>query len=133
MACREDIQQLLSERGVDVSLPWFEDSSRLPLEAFDNKCYEQRSPKEWLALSTLEAPLGALALWRDPDSGRGYWRKAVVLLYDERSEKYEVQYEEKEPTDQGGRRGLMEFLPRLRVMFRGEDPEAGWASEPIYI
>lgn len=28
-----------------------------------------------------------------------------------------------EPTDAGGRRGMMEFLPRLRVMFRGEDPE----------
>lgn len=30
---------------------------------------------------------------------------------------------EAEPTELGGRRGMMEFLPRLRVMFRGEDPE----------
>ena len=28
----KDIQKLLTERGVDVSLPWYEDASPLPLE-----------------------------------------------------------------------------------------------------
>ena len=115
----------------------------------------------------MERPLPALALWRDPADGTGYWRRAVVLQYDSAGEKFEVQYEEilenlcqpgwirvdlggwngllaaipspcllqilhivwrclaqeAEPTELGGRRGMMEFLPRLRVMFRGEDPE----------
>ena len=28
----EDIQRLLTERGVDVTLPWYEDKSPLPIE-----------------------------------------------------------------------------------------------------
>mmetsp|Transcript_87057 Transcript_87057/g.177869 ORF Transcript_87057/g.177869 Transcript_87057/m.177869 type:complete len:989 (-) Transcript_87057:358-3324(-) len=125
----QDIQKLLIERGLDVTLPWYEDISPLPLSVFDNRDYDLRSPFEWLALAKdpetgEERPLPALALWRDPADGTGYWRRAVVLQYDSAGEKFEVQYEEAEPTELGGRRGMMEFLPRLRVMFRGEDPEA---------
>lgn len=43
---------------------------------------------------TMERPLPALALWRDPADGTGYWRRAVVLQYDSAGEKFEVQYEE---------------------------------------
>lgn len=125
----QDIQRLLTERGVDVTLPWYEDKSPLPIEAFDNKDLDLRTPLEWLALGTnpdtgrYEKPLPVLALWRDPENGVGHWRRAVVMQYDSRVEKFEIQYEDAEPTDAGGRRGMMEFLPRLRVMFRGEDPE----------
>ena len=116
----QDIEQLLIERGVDVTLPWYEDTSPLPLsvprhtvselnvsyavwtwwvEAFDNKDYDLRTPSEWLALAKdletgEERPLPALALWRDPTDGTGHWRRAVVLQYDSAGEKFEVQYED---------------------------------------
>jgi len=125
----QDIQKLLTERQVDVTMPWYEDMSPLPLSAFDNVDYDTRTPSEWMALAKdsetgEEKSLPALALWRDPSDGTGHWRRAVVLQYNLVGEKFEVQYEEAEPTELGGRRGMMEFLPRLRVMFRGEDPEA---------
>ena len=44
-------------------------------------------------------PLPALALWREPD-GKGHWRRALVMQYDEASEKFEVQYEDLEARDQ---------------------------------
>eukprot|EP00435_Cladocopium_sp_Y103_P045883 s2661_g13.t1 len=53
----QDIQKLLIERGVDVTLPWYEDISPLPLSVFDNRDYDLRSPSEWLALA------------KDPETG----------------------------------------------------------------
>lgn len=70
------------------------------LEAFDNKDLDLRTPLEWLALGTnpdtgrYEKPLPVLALWRDPENGVGHWRRAVVMQYDSRVEKFEIQYED---------------------------------------
>eukprot|EP00439_Symbiodinium_sp_Y106_P040791 s353_g5.t1 len=123
-----DVQKLLVEKDVDVSQPWYEDKSPLPLEAFDDTEYDLRTPEEWMDFchdpSGQFKPLPALALWRDPDSGAGYWRRAMVLHYHGAVKKFEIQYEDDpEPVGNGGRRGMVDHLPRLRVMFRGEDPE----------
>eukprot|EP00755_Sulcionema_specki_P029075 Sspe_Gene.17654::Locus_6284_Transcript_1_1_Confidence_1.000_Length_4893::g.17654::m.17654/K10408/DNAH; dynein heavy chain, axonemal len=91
-------------------------SSYLPLEAFDDSGYEERSVEDWLALGI--APDGlfkfvpAIALRYD-DVEKGKWCQCKVLDWNEGEAKLLVEWVHH-------RRRV--WLPRLHVMFLAEDP-----------
>ncbi|OEH74384.1 dynein heavy chain related protein [Cyclospora cayetanensis] len=115
-----DIEQLLAERGINYADPCFGAKSWLPLEPFDDTTFDDRSPKEWMALSKGPdgsfLPLAGKGLFQPPYGGYK-WEPCRVLAYDEKSNMFEVQWQHT-CQDEVQRKRVMEKAlssPRMRL------------------
>ncbi|KAJ9446655.1 Dynein-1-beta heavy chain [Diplonema papillatum] len=126
----KSLVRLLLDRGIDYSKDGpggtipdgpTDDSvfhSYLPLEAFDNTDYDERSAEDWLSLGVdsdgVFQYVPAQALWYD-DVEKGKWSPAKVLDWNVAEHKLLIEWEEAKKRV---------WLPRIHVMFLAEDPEA---------
>lgn len=103
-----DLEGALRECGVDFSVPPTM-PSYLPLEAFDDTEFDPRTPEEWCII---EQP--ARALRYDPSSRTGSWADCKVAQYSKEKDRYLCVF--------GGGASGSEWLPRVYVYFKTEDP-----------
>ena len=83
------------------------DQSKLPLDIFDNIELQalDKTPEEWLATNSMaQTPYY--------HSGEWIWRSVIVLSYDSKTKKYEVQFHPM---------GIIKHVNRLKLMFDQED------------
>lgn len=120
-----NIEDLLLEMGVEFRNPEKVDGGWLPLEAYDDKEFDTRNNEDWVSIKKVKADgsisltdqsqiegVSAQGLWKDRD-GLYYWRRAKVLKYLPRSERFEGYWDN---TKERCR------LPRIFVLFDDEDP-----------
>lgn len=134
-----NIEELLLEMGVEFRNPAKAPGGWLPLEAYDNKELDTRSPLDWMVVkrnkkgtntnhttseatlpegSSTNAPkitkteIPAQGLWKDRD-GLCYWRRLKIQKYLLQSERYEGYWEN---TKEKVR------LHRIFILFDEEDP-----------
>jgi dynein heavy chain len=111
--------------GVEFRNPEKVDGGWLPLEAYDDKEFDTRNNEDWVGIKKVKADgsisltdqsqiegVSAQGLWKDRD-GLYYWRRAKVLKYLPRSERFEGYWDN---TKERCR------LPRIFVLFDDEDP-----------
>ncbi len=85
----------------------------LPLEIFDDTEFDQRTPSDWVnqgVFNGVQAGVPVKSLLPDAE-GKLRWSDALVLSFDSVMNLYKVQ-----TTNQSSQ------LPRVLVMFKGEDP-----------
>uniref|UniRef100_A0A0G4F0A6 Dynein heavy chain 1, axonemal n=1 Tax=Chromera velia CCMP2878 TaxID=1169474 RepID=A0A0G4F0A6_9ALVE len=130
----QDIQHLLSVRGINYSDPSFDENRWLPLEPFDDLEFDARTPEEWInmgwtdgshpgepkktqtAASSMKEkefmPLAAQGL-RPDNAGAASWVPCLVCGFDAKTAKFEVQWVSDKQTW---------YLTRLQLLFDAEDP-----------
>ena len=91
----QDLQQLLADLGIDLSVPQPPDP--LPLELFDDSEFEMRPYAEWLSLAE-EAPDGtrflpAQFLLVDAE-GKGRWTECQVQTFHEDTLRFEILWQD---------------------------------------
>ena len=88
----------------------------LPLEVFDNTEFDPRTPQEWISIGIFHGVLAgtpAKALLASPDDATQYqWTDCLVMAFDEAKALFTAHIDGREDTK----------LPRILVMFKGEDP-----------
>ena len=125
----KSLSEHLSEAGIDYfrdglggTLPDGPSSdnvfhSYLPLEAFDDASYDERSPEDWLKLgrdaqNTFHF-VPSIALRYD-DTEKGRWCAAAVLNWNVHEQRLLVEWQEHKKKA---------WLPRIHVMFLAENPK----------
>jgi len=101
-------------QGVEFRNPEKVQGGWLPLEAFDDRDFDERLPADWLKVKGAipREGVGAQGLWKDKD-GLCYWRKLRLLKYLPKTERYEGYWEN---TKERCR------LNRVYCVFDEEDP-----------
>ena len=118
----QNIAQLLADMGIDSSVP--DPPAALPLELFDNTEFECRPYDEWLAMGepTEAGQLYLPAIFLRPPSEGGkpaLWTNCQVQSFDGETSTFTVLYKE----HSGPTSPILEAsVPRIRLLFRAEDP-----------
>lgn len=111
---RQDIEQLLLAEGINYGDP-SQNRSYLPLEAFDNSDFDERTPQEWIAFAReggRSHHVPAKGLFFD-DDGRGHWRDCKVIDFNESEHRFIVSTDlSPDPIR----------IAKVYLMFKSEDP-----------
>lgn len=107
-----DIEQLLSDEGIEFRNPEKAVGGWLPLEAFDDESYDSKTPSGWLRKKFDGKHVKAKGLWKDRDA-LCYWREIYITRYFPKSRRYEGVFKH---INQKAK------LPRIFVLFDDEDP-----------
>jgi hypothetical protein len=100
--------------GVEFRNPEKVAGGWLPLEAYDDKEFDQRLAQHWInSSSNTGNGVGAQGLWKDKD-GLCYWRKLRIMKYLAKTDRFEGFWEN---TREKVR------LARIFIHFDEEDPK----------
>ena len=108
---KKNLKELFLANGFDINdLP--KSAEWMPIEIFDNKKYELRTPKEWMEFysdKNGQIEINGKALLKR--EGKYVWEKIKVLNYDKESKKWNIQDSE----------GKKHLIPRINLFFDSEN------------